>query len=261
MLIQWKYSTASSGHGQGIIKRNSRCHLIAVDLPQSYGYHLTLAITITTSSIMTLHTWLAFFAACWIISFSPGVGAIASLSGGLQYGFLRRYWNTLGLQLGLILQITVVAAGLGTLLTTSAIAFTLIKWFGFAYLIYLAIRQWCTRPQPIDSEAMSRALGHPLSLVLRGALINIGNPKTVIFLLAVTPQFIDPQAPQTPQYLIMGTTMVLVDMIVMAYYTGFAEEALRILRSERQQRRMNQVFASLFILAASLMATLKRNPA
>ena len=60
---------------------------------------------------MSLDTWLAFFVACWIISLSPGAGAIASMSSGLNYGFARGYWTALGLQLGLVLQVTVVAAG------------------------------------------------------------------------------------------------------------------------------------------------------
>ena len=59
---------------------------------------------------MAVETWLAFFVACWVISLSPGAGAIASMSSGLQYGFLRGYWNALGLQIGLALQIAIVAA-------------------------------------------------------------------------------------------------------------------------------------------------------
>ena len=59
---------------------------------------------------MELQTWLAFFAACWVISLSPGAGAIASMSSGLQYGFWRGYWNALGLQLGLAMQIAIVGA-------------------------------------------------------------------------------------------------------------------------------------------------------
>ena len=65
---------------------------------------------------MALDTWLAFFLASWIISLSPGAGAIASMSSGLQYGFLRGYWNAIGLQLGLAMQIAVVAGGLGAIL-------------------------------------------------------------------------------------------------------------------------------------------------
>ena len=79
---------------------------------------------------MVFETWLAFFVACWLISLSPGAGAIASMSCGLQYGFRRGYWNAIGLQLALVLQIAIVAAGVGALLATSAMAFGLIKWFG-----------------------------------------------------------------------------------------------------------------------------------
>ena len=80
---------------------------------------------------MAIETWLAFFVACWVISLSPGAGAIASMSSGLNYGFARGYWTALGLQLGLLLQIAVVAAGVGALLATSALAFNLIKWFRY----------------------------------------------------------------------------------------------------------------------------------
>ncbi|EOD5756609.1 LysE family transporter, partial [Pseudomonas aeruginosa] len=152
---------------------------------------------------MLVSTWFAFFLACWAISLSPGAGAIASMSCGLQYGFARGYWNALGLQIGLALQIAIVAAGVGALLATSALAFSLIKWFGVAYLVYLAVRQWQAPPQALSTDG-ERPLGRPLTLVLRGFLVNASNPKAVIFMLAVLPQFIDPHQPLLAQYLIMG---------------------------------------------------------
>ena len=69
---------------------------------------------------MAFDIWLGFFAACWVISLSPGAGAIASMSSGLQFGFRRGYWNVIGLQLALALQILIVAAGVGAVLATSA---------------------------------------------------------------------------------------------------------------------------------------------
>lgn len=86
---------------------------------------------------MELDVWFAYFAACWVISLTPGAGAIASMTSGLSYGFRRGYWNALGLQLALALQIGIVAAGGGALLATSELAFGLIKWFGVAYLVWL----------------------------------------------------------------------------------------------------------------------------
>ena len=209
---------------------------------------------------MSLETWLAFLAACWIISLSPGAGAIASMSSGLQHGFWRGYWNALGLQLGLIVQIAVVAAGVGAILAASATAFLVIKWFGVAYLMYLAYRQWRALPLDMSADTDARPPSRPLALILRGFLVNVSNPKALIFMLAVLPQFIDPHQPLLAQYLIITATMVSVDLIVMAGYTGLASRVLRLLRTPKQQRRMNRTFAGLFVGAATFLATLRRAP-
>ena len=207
---------------------------------------------------MSLETWLAFFAACWVISLSPGAGAIASMSSGLQYGFWRGYWNALGLQLALIVQIAIIAAGLGAVLATSALALTLIKWFGVAYLVYLGVKQWRALPTDLSDESAVRPLGKPLTLVGRGFLVNISNPKALVFMLAILPQFIDTHQPLLAQYLIIAVTMVAVDLTVMAGYTGLASKVLRLLKTPRQQRRMNRTFAGLFVSAAAFLATLHR---
>jgi homoserine/homoserine lactone efflux protein len=207
---------------------------------------------------MSLETWLAFFAACWVISLSPGAGAIASMSSGLQYGFWRGYWNALGLQLALIVQIAIIAAGLGAVLATSALAFTLIKWFGVAYLVYLGIKQWRALPSDLSDDSTVRPIGKPLALVARGFLVNISNPKALVFMLAILPQFIDTHLPLVPQYLTIAVTMVSVDLIVMAGYTGLASKVLRLLKTPKQQRRMNRTFAGLFVSAAAFLATLHR---
>ena len=207
---------------------------------------------------MAMETWLAFFVACWVISLSPGAGAVASMSAGLQYGFWRGYWNALGLQLALLAQIAVVAAGLGAVLATSELAFNLIKWFGVAYLVYLGWKQWVAKPGEINTADGERPLGRPLTLVLRGFLVNASNPKAIIFILAVLPQFLDPKAPLLSQYLLMALTMVVVDLIVMAGYTGLAARVLRALRSPQQQRLLNRTFGGLFIGAAALLATVRR---
>ncbi|MCF5050340.1 threonine transporter RhtB [Pseudomonas syringae] len=207
---------------------------------------------------MALDTWLAFFVASWIISLSPGAGAIASMSSGLQYGFLRGYWNAIGLQLGLAMQIAVVAGGLGAILAASSTAFYAIKWFGVAYLVYLAVKQWRALPMDMSDDAAIRPIGKPMAMMFRGFLVNASNPKALVFMLAVLPQFVNPQAPLLIQYLILGATMITVDMIVMAGYTGLASKVLRLLRTPKQQKRMNRTFAGLFVGAAGFLASLHR---
>ncbi|MBB6056179.1 LysE family transporter [Tolumonas osonensis] len=207
---------------------------------------------------MSFDVWLAFFAACWVISLSPGAGAIASMSSGLQFGFLRGYWNVIGLQIALAIQILIVAAGVGAILTASELAFNLIKWFGVAYLVYLAVKQWQQKPSEIDAEQQAVKAFSPLAIITKGFLVNISNPKAIVFILAVLPQFIDPAKSLVPQYSLMMITMIAVDMIVMAGYTCLAAKVLLFLKTPRQQRILNRSFASMFVGAASLLSLVHR---
>lgn len=206
-----------------------------------------------SGDVMSYQVWLAFLLACWVISLSPGAGAIASMSSGLNYGFKRGYWNVLGLQLALLTQIAIVAAGVGVLFATHAWAFLVVKWFGVGYLCYLAYMQWCAPIQQMDIQRDLTQKSRK-KLVLHGFLINLTNPKAIVFLLAVLPQFVNLTQPQWPQYLLMALTMVTVDAIVMAGYTGLAAKVLRVLKSARQQRIMNRSFAILFTIAAGLLS-------
>ncbi|KGT46896.1 LysE family transporter [Acinetobacter sp. HR7] len=202
---------------------------------------------------MSYQVWFAYMLACWVISISPGAGAIASMSSGLNYGFKHGYWNALGLQLALLLQIAIVAAGAGVLFATSPLAFLVVKWFGVGYLLYLAYLQWTAPTQSIEIryELTRKSVG---KLILHGFLVNMSNPKAIVFLLAVLPQFLDLSKPQWIQYVIMAVTMVTIDLIVMAGYTGLAAKVLRLLTSAKQQKILNRSFAVLFACAATLLS-------
>lgn len=207
---------------------------------------------------MTLSTWLTFFVASWAISFSPGAGAISAMTSGLKYGFARGYWNTLGLIIGIMAQFLIVAVGLGAVLATSEIAFSVVKYFGVAYLIYLGVRQFRTDAAPVAVDAGNPTDFSIRDLIVRGILINLLNPKGTVFLLAVVPQFVNPAAPLTLQYLTLAGTLVLTDTVAMGIYTLLAAKVLRLLRSAHHIRWMNRIFGSLFILAGTFLATFRR---
>ncbi|MCX5469699.1 LysE family transporter [Acinetobacter nematophilus] len=202
---------------------------------------------------MSYQVWFAYMLACWVISISPGAGAIASMSSGLNYGFRRGYWNAIGLQLALLVQIVIVAAGVGVLFATTPMAFLAVKWFGVFYLLYLAYMQWTAKTQSIDIPTEQPTKSIP-KLVLYGFVVNISNPKAIVFLLAVLPQFLDLSKPQWIQYVIMTITMITIDLMVMAGYTGLAAKVLRLLKSPEQQKYMNRTFAVLFSCAAGLLS-------
>ncbi|MCQ4119108.1 LysE family transporter [Rhodococcus tibetensis] len=207
---------------------------------------------------MSWQMWCAVLGASCVISVSPGAGAIASMATGMRHGLRRGYWNIAGLQIGLLLQIAVVAAGLGALLANSTLAFTAVKWFGVAYLVYLGVRQWRASATDLSEVGGDALAASGPAMTLRGFLVNASNPKAVVFMLAVLPQFVTPSEPLLPQYLIIAATMVAVDVVVMTGYTGLAAKVLRLMRSPRQQRATNRTFAGLFFVAATFLATVHR---
>lgn len=208
---------------------------------------------------MALETWLAFFVASWLISLSPGAGAISCMAAGIRYGYRKGLWNIAGLQLGILFVLVIVAAGLGAVLVASTVAFDVIKWLGVAYLVWLGVQQWRAQVAPIDADATGVGLGGtPRELMLRGFLVNATNPKGIVFMLAVLPQFIDPARPQLPQYAICGGTLFFTDLVVMSGYTGLAAKVLRLLREPHHIRWMNRTFGGLFVAAGIVLATFKR---
>lgn len=206
---------------------------------------------------MQLSTWLTFFAAAWIISLSPGAGAISCMSAGMRYGYRKSVWNIFGLQAGILLLVLVVALGLGAVLAASVLAFNLIKWFGVAYLVWLGIQQWRAEAKPM--EVTEENVRSPRQLFLQGFLVNASNPKGIIFMLAVLPQFIDPLAPQFMQYAICTGTLFFTDAVVMSGYTLLAARVLSALRDPGHIRWLNRSFGGLFIGAGLLLAGVKRS--
>ena len=207
---------------------------------------------------MALSTWLAFFAASWAISISPGAGAVAAMSAGLNHGFRRGYFTTFGLVLGIWLQVIVVSLGLGALVATSNTAFLVVKWLGVAYLVWLGISQWRAPATPLVTRSDEGVLVTRRSMVLRALMINAVNPKGTVFLLAVVPQFMNLAQPLLPQYLIIAGTLGFTDLVVMAGYTALAAKVLGALKDPSHIRAMNRTFGSLFVLAGSLLALFKR---
>ncbi len=207
---------------------------------------------------MELSTWLAFLAASWAISISPGAGAVAAMSAGLNHGFRRGYFTTFGLVLGIWTQVLVVGAGLGALVAASATAFLAVKWLGVAYLVWLGIAQWRAPATPLAARLDDAAIVTRRSMVLRAWMINAVNPKGTVFLLAVVPQFLSLSHPLLAQYLIIGVTLGFTDLVVMAGYTVLAARVLGALKSPSHIRAMNRSFGALFVLAGSLLALFKR---
>lgn len=202
---------------------------------------------------MDFHVWLTWLAACVLISVSPGAGAVNTMSNALSYGRRRTIIGILGLQGGLIVNTLLVGVGLGALIAASATAFTAIKWAGVAYLVWLGWQKWHA-PAQFEVVGKTVALPPPARLFWQAVIVNITNPKAIVFLVALFPQFLDPARPQAVQVAILGATLVVVDVIVMCGYATLAGVLRRHVQNARRMRVLNRVFGSMFVGAGALLA-------
>lgn len=208
---------------------------------------------------MEFHTWLAFLAASCLIALSPGSGAVLSMSHGLAYGVRRTGATILGLQLGLLLVLVIAGAGVGSLLLASETAFSAVKVLGACYLIYLGFTQW--RAGGASSLLDGGEGVHAGSWRRRcatGFLTNATNPKGIIFMVAVLPQFLTEARPLWMQLLAMAATTVAVDLTVMHGYAAGASALRRLLRSPRAVRNQNRVFGGLLMAVGAGLFFVKR---
>jgi homoserine/homoserine lactone efflux protein len=201
---------------------------------------------------MTLATWLPFVAASIVFSLSPGSGAISTLGVSLAQGGRAALWNIVGLELGLGVHIVVVGAGLGMLVAASATAFGVLKWVGAAYLVWLGIQKWRETPAALGGVDAAPRAG---AMVRRAVLINLTNPKSMVFLAAFFPQFLHYEQPLLPQYLLLGATIVAVDALVMTGYALAAARVRCILAQPRAMVRANRVLGALFMSAGAALAS------
>ena len=206
---------------------------------------------------MSLHTWVAFFLTSLVIAITPGPGAILSLSNGLKYCYLTALKGLAGLEVALFIQLAVVMLGLGAVLKTSHTAFLVLKVTGAVYLIWLGIKKWrekiATEGQAQTGQLIAVTARQRDNLFLQGLFVNLTNPKAVLFIVALVPQFVDAQAPQFTQFAILSSTMIMTDVAVMSCYILLAGQCRIWLRNPSMLRLVNRVFGGIFIAAGTLL--------
>ena len=206
---------------------------------------------------MELSVWITYFIATIILSVSPGPGVFSSISSGLHHGFRLGLWNGVGMQAANVLMVIFVSLGLGALLLASETLFTVVKWAGVAYLIYLGIVTWRSPAKGFeegrdDGETTARGI------FMRGFWVNATNPKGIIFFAAILPQFIDVARPQLAQYAIFALTTFAVDLVVMMGYTAVAAKVLRVMSDPGKLRLVNRTLGGAFIAAGVALASFRR---
>jgi homoserine/homoserine lactone efflux protein len=217
---------------------------------------------------MSFTTWITFFFAACIIAVSPGSGAVLSMAHGLSYGVKKASGTILGLQAGLLLVLFIAGAGVGSILLASELAFNIVKIVGALYLIYLGFSQWRAKVEvsgdapaaPKKRSAIDSGVPTMRRRFLTGFLTNATNPKGIIFMVAVLPQFITHDAPVLPQLLILAVTMCTIDLVVMHSYALAASSMQRYFRDARAMKKQNMFFGGILMAVGAMLFFVKRSP-
>ena len=211
---------------------------------------------------MSFTTWITFVIAASIIALSPGSGVVLCMSHGLSYGVRKTSMTIFGLQSGLMLIFFIAGAGVGSLLLASELAFRVVKTVGALYLIYLGLSQWRTKASVAQlQDTAATQLPTRRRRYLTGFLTNATNPKGIIFMVAVLPQFITHDAPLLPQLLILAATMCTIDSVVMHSYALLASSMQRFFRDARAVKQQNRVFGGLLMAVGTALFFVKRGAA
>ena len=203
---------------------------------------------------MTAATWMAFVATIVVVALYPGVGTLFIVGTGLRHGVIRSLAAVMGMQTALLAYATLVGFGLAAVLGSSPVIFGLSKWAGVLYLLWMGVQTWRSGNH-LATAAQGPADG---SLFLRGFLVNFTNPKAIVFMAALFPQFIVPAQPVAPQLAVLALTMFVIDTVVMSSYAWLGSRLLNWMNSDRHMKTASRVSASLLMGAALWLATWQR---
>ena len=196
---------------------------------------------------MPLELWLAYVATSAVVLAIPGPTILLVLSYSIAHGRKATLPVVIGVALGDSVAITLSLIGLGTLLATSAFWFTIIKWIGGCYLIYLGIALLRGTGKAMPEQAQQARTSTPRKLFGTAFIVTALNPKSIVFFIALLPQFISPDHPVTAQLWILGVTFVVLATIGATSYAVFATSIRRWLASARAQKAYRVVGGGLLM--------------
>ena len=203
---------------------------------------------------MSWSLWLTLVATGALISFTPGAGAVNTMANSLGSGWTRSIWGILGQQVALFAHIAVVAAGISVPASRAHRCSSTSS--GMPAPPTSSTSGSASSGRAPRRRGWVRCSGEPAwSMFRRGLLVNLTNPKAVVFFLAFTPQFIRPEQPLLPQYAVLAATVIAIDVIVMWFFFAAAARGLgRLTQRESGQRTLNRVFGGLFVGVGVLLA-------
>ena len=187
--------------------------------------------------------------------FAPGAGVVYAITTGIQGGLRGNFWCRVGLAVGILVLMTASVSGLGVIVANSPTIFTVLRFIGIAYLIYLGIKAWRAPATSLIADGAIPAHNGRRQFA-EAFMLQITNPQPLVFFISLLPQFIDQKLAYIPQVVIMTIVYSFLVFAVMTIYTFAVARARTFFKSPQASlilRRTSAVF--FFIIAALVIVT------
>ena len=205
---------------------------------------------------MSIEVFLLYLATWSLVALSPGPAVMCAMSYATRYGLRSAFVGILGIQLGHFVFFGCTAFGLAALLARATTAFTALRVLGAFYLLFLGVRIIASTLGNRRSLEATPVLPPRRSLLLQAFAIQITNPKALLFMSALLPQFIAPERPLAFQLAVLLVTTIVVDSAVLSAYAVFAARGAHSLRGSGLAAWLERVFGTaLMLFGLRLLAT------
>jgi len=201
---------------------------------------------------MNPHLWLAFLITATVMAFVPGPAVLYVAGQGVRHGAKKAVAANLGILSGNAVWFAASAVGLATLIAVAAPVFIVIKWLGVAYLAWLGLCAWRDAVRGTGSFTIARPVPTGLRMWRQGVLLQLANPKAILFFTALLPQFIDTAHAIAPQVFVLAVTSIVSEFFVLAAYAWLAARGGALLLARPRLARASDAAAGTCLIGAGI---------
>ncbi len=208
-------------------------------------------------SNMNTTLWISFIGTVLIIGVTPGPSVLLASANSMSHGAQKATGTILGDLSANAIQIVLSSLGLASIVISSGEVFSLIKWVGVGYLIYMGVTKIISAPKSGEFKKNNQNKSF-LKLYNEGFFMSASNPKAIVFFAALFPLFIDQNLAFAPQVIILGITYLIIDGICLFVYVKFASRLKKYLEDQEKIHLQNKIIGTLLICSGLLLSMVKR---
>ncbi len=206
---------------------------------------------------MNTTLWISFIGTVLVIGVTPGPSVLLASANSMSYGAKKTIGTILGDLSANSIQIILSSLGLASIVISSGEVFSLIKWIGVGYLIYMGLVKIISAPKIGEFKKKNQEKSF-LKLYSEGFFMSASNPKAIVFFAALFPLFIDQTLAFVPQVIILGITYLAIDGICLFVYVRFASRLKRYLENKEKIHLQNRIIGSLLIFSGLMLSMVRR---